>query len=198
MPVDPFAEMQGVALVNHDRVALRNLARYLLWGKYCVSRHFGCWRWVRKVGVCVLISGTGADIWARQTDCLWRPRRPLSRLLGGFPASTPYARPAQNLERLRERGQRELGLSELRYVTAVGFFTRQAPQPSATGTRANKTRLNYAGWSGLTPVGVINPLLRSRRDWDGSLAAPRPRQTLRRRLVSLTAQRIESAAAARI
>jgi hypothetical protein len=70
--------------------------------------------------------------------------------------------------------------------------------PSATGTRANETRLNYAGWSGLTPVGVINPLLRSRRDWDGSLAAPRPRQTLRRRLVSLTAQRIESAAAARI
>jgi hypothetical protein len=42
VPVDPFAEMQGVALVNHDRVALRNLARYFLWGKYCVSRHSGC------------------------------------------------------------------------------------------------------------------------------------------------------------
>jgi hypothetical protein len=46
MPIDPFSEMQDVALVDHNRLALGNLALDLCGRDYSVSRHDDCSGWL--------------------------------------------------------------------------------------------------------------------------------------------------------
>jgi hypothetical protein len=46
VPIDPFSEMQDIALVNYDWLALRNLALDFGGRDYPVSRHGICWRWL--------------------------------------------------------------------------------------------------------------------------------------------------------